>query len=112
MPTTDAHKHHEADDHATHDHGTHKQADEAHRLDFAALYRVGYLLFRSESGEDASPAVASIVEAQSGSMATRMILALERIFGPDAEVTAAELGWPSAAELQRFVSQGSWGTLQ
>ena len=112
MPITDAHKHHEADGHDTHDPDIHKQDGEAHKLDFAAIYRTGYLLFRSESGEDASPAVASIVEAQSGSMATRMLLALERIFGPDAEATATELGWPSAAELQRFVSHGAWGRLQ
>ncbi len=112
MPTTDALETHGDDDHATHDPDTHKQGGEAHKLDFAAIYRVGYLLFRSETGDETSPQVASIVEAQAGTMATRMILALERIFGPDAEVTAAELGWSSAAELQRFVSHGAWGTLQ
>ena len=107
MPITDAHKHHEADGH-----GTRKQDDQGHKLDFAALYRIGYLLFRSETGDETSPQVAQIIDEQAGTMATRMAMALERIFGPDAEATATELGWPSATELQRFVSQGSWGTIQ
>ncbi len=78
-------------------------------FDPQAMYRLGYLLHRADHDLDTSPDCAPAMELQAVEVHSRMNEGYLDIFGPNSEAAAADLGWPSAAALQRFVEHGTWG---